>query len=91
MLRLGKLRIAPDPGSTFRCGALVRLPMSDRDRKISNSSSHLWPVVRLGLAAEIATLTAELLHTEWLSPEAVEAQQMEQFNRLLRFAVDHST
>lgn len=65
--------------------------MSDRDRKISNSSSHLWPVVRLGLAAEIATLTAELLQTEWLSPEALEAQQMEQFNILLRFAVDHST
>jgi len=39
--------------------------MSDRDRKISNSSSHLWPVVRLGLAAEIATLTAELLRREY--------------------------
>ncbi len=65
--------------------------MGDQDRKISNSSSHLWPAVRLGLAAEIATLAAELARTEWLSPEELEARQMQQFNQLLSFAVDHST
>ena len=64
--------------------------MSDQNRKISNSSSHLWPVVRLGLAAEIATLTAELGQSEWLAPQALEARQMQQFNNLLAFAVKHS-
>lgn len=65
--------------------------MGDQNRKISNSSSHLWPEVRLGLAAEIASLTAELAHTQWLPPQELEARQMQQFKKLLAFAVEHSS
>ena len=58
--------------------------------KRSNTSSHAWPVVRLGLAAEISALVAELAETQWVAPEELEARQLRQFKRLLHFAVSHS-
>jgi len=58
--------------------------------KISNSGSHVWPAVRLGLAAEISALFAELNETQWLGREQIERQQMRQFRKLLQFVSDHS-
>jgi phenylacetate-CoA ligase len=60
------------------------------DTKTSTTSSHAWPAVRLGLAAEIATLTAELAETQWLPAKELEARQWQQFRKLLQFAVGHS-
>jgi hypothetical protein len=53
-------------------------------RKRSSTSSHAWPAVRLGLAAEISALVAELAETQWLAPEVLEARQLRQFKRLLQ-------
>lgn len=59
-------------------------------QKRSNTSSHAWPTVRLGLAAEISALVAELAETQWLAPEELEARQLRQLKRLLQFAISHS-
>jgi len=59
--------------------------------KVSNSRSHVWPAIRLGLAAEIAALNAELNDIQWLDPDAVEALQMAQFRVLLQFSIEHSS
>lgn len=64
--------------------------MSSNDLKVSNSRSHAWPAVRLGLAAEISALLAELNETQWLSQEAIETRQMHQFRELLKFVIQHS-
>ena len=64
--------------------------MSSNDLKVSNSGSHVWPAVRLGLAAEIAALSAELNETQWLSREEIETRQMQQFRLLLQFVSKHS-
>ncbi|TDJ22751.1 MAG: phenylacetate--CoA ligase family protein [Gammaproteobacteria bacterium] len=58
--------------------------------KRSTTSSRAWPAVRLGLAAEIAALSAELAETQWLPRNELEARQWRQFRTLLQFAVRHS-
>lgn len=64
--------------------------MTNRDSKTSNSSSHVWPAVRLGLAAEISALVAQLSETQWLSHEEIAALQLQQFQKLLSFLIEHS-
>jgi len=58
--------------------------------KTSNTSSHVWPAIRLGLAAEISALAVEFDRTQWLTPEQIESRQLRQFGRLLQFASTHS-
>ena len=58
--------------------------------KTSNSSSHAWPAVRLGLAAEISALAVEFDRTQWLPREQIEHNQLQQFRSLLQFAIVHS-
>jgi len=62
----------------------------DTSQKISNSSSHAWPPLRLGLAAEISALAAELNHTQWWHREQLESRQLVQLSELLKFAIRHS-
>ena len=64
--------------------------MSDRDVEVSNSGSHIWPSIRLGLAAEISALCGELAETEWFGEQQLHDQQMRQFRRLLHFVTRHS-
>jgi phenylacetate-CoA ligase len=64
--------------------------VSSSDRKASNSGSHIWPPLRLGLAAEISALAAELNDSQWVSRAALEASQMQQFRNLLQFVITHS-
>jgi len=64
--------------------------VSHQNIKVSNSQSHVWPAVRLGLAAEISALVVELDRTQWLSREQIESRQMGQLVKLLRFVVAHS-
>jgi phenylacetate-CoA ligase len=64
--------------------------VSSNDLKTSNSRSHVWPAVRLGLAAEISALFAELNETQWLSRTTIETRQMQQFRKLLQFVIEHS-
>jgi phenylacetate-CoA ligase len=64
--------------------------VSSIDRKASNSGSHVWPPVRLGLAAEISALFVELNDSQWLSRAVLEASQMQQFRNLLQFVITHS-
>ena len=64
--------------------------MNNPDGKTSNSSSHVWPAVRLGLAAEISALAEELNAAQWLSDEEIAAQKLQQFAKLLSFAIEHS-
>jgi len=63
--------------------------MDDR-QKVSNSSSHTWPPLRLGLAAEISALASELERTQWWDREKIETQQLSQFRKLLQFVTKHS-
>ena len=63
--------------------------MDDR-QKLSNSSSHTWPPLRLGLAAEISALASELDNTQWWDREQIETQQLSQFRKLLQFVTTHS-
>ncbi len=64
--------------------------MNEQLTKTSNTSVHVWPAVRLGLAAEIATLAAELRDTQWLSRDEIEFRQMQQLGALLKFVTKHS-
>ena len=64
--------------------------MSNSDLKASNSGSHIWPAVRLGLPAEISALSAELNESQWLDRAVLETSQMQQFRMLLQFVITHS-
>jgi phenylacetate-CoA ligase len=67
------------------------MPRFDPDTTaVSNRTYQAWPAVRNGLASEIVALHGELLESERLPPEVLEAAQMAQFREMLAFAAPRS-
>jgi phenylacetate-CoA ligase len=57
--------------------------VSSSNIKVSNTTTHVWPALRLGATAELAALIAELSRTQWLDATKVVAMQLAQARRLL--------